>query len=62
MIAYEFYWRDKINGMRLIGILPERRKNSERITKKSIMNWLKVVLGEVEDIDIDYVDFVQIEV
>jgi hypothetical protein len=46
MVAYEFYWRDQKGGIRLIGILPERRKNKERITKNSIMNWVKPLLGD----------------
>jgi len=39
MVAYEFYWLDPTKGYELIGILPERRKNPERITKVSVMNW-----------------------
>jgi hypothetical protein len=51
MVAYEFYWHDVIKGRdNLIGILPERRKNSERITEESIMNWVKKVIGDEEDV------------
>lgn len=32
MEAYEFYWLDPIKGDKLLGVLPERRKNPERIT------------------------------
>ncbi len=39
MMVYEFYRFDPIMGYQLIGILPERRKNSARITQKSILNW-----------------------
>jgi len=39
MIAYEFYWLDPTGGYQIIGVLPERRKNSGRITKDSVMNW-----------------------
>jgi len=46
MVAYEFYWRNKIKGNELIGILPERRKDPKRISEKSIMNWGKMILGE----------------
>ena len=46
MVAYEFYWRDPQQEFHLIGILPERRKNSERITEDSIMRWGKIILGE----------------
>ena len=46
MVAYEFYWRDSTDVSHSIGILPERRKNSERITADSIMRWGKIILGE----------------
>ncbi len=39
MLAYEFYWRDEGGTQHLIGVLPERRKDSERITEESILNW-----------------------
>lgn len=48
MVAYEFY-RQKANGCHLIGILPERRKNPQRITEKSIMEWVKRLLDDYED-------------
>jgi hypothetical protein len=51
MTAYEFYSRDEIKGDQLIGILPERRKNPERITAQSIMKWVRNVLGDNRDID-----------
>ena len=46
MLAYEFYWRDKIGDMHLIGILPERRKDSNRVNNKSILNWVGKVVGD----------------
>ena len=45
MIAYEFYWRDEIGDVHLIGILPERRKDPDRITHQSILNWVDRVTG-----------------
>jgi hypothetical protein len=45
MVAYEFYWRDETGDAHLVGILPERRKNSNRITNESIMKWVKKVIG-----------------
>ena len=45
MMSYEFYWRDEIGEIHLIGILPERRKDKDRINNKSIMNWVKKVIG-----------------
>jgi hypothetical protein len=51
MVAYEFYWRDGFGRTHLIGILPERRKDPARITEKSILKWVKMVIGvEVNDI------------
>jgi hypothetical protein len=46
MEAYEFYLCDPIKGSELIGVLPERRKNPERITKKSVMGWVVRVFGD----------------
>ena len=46
MRAYEFYWEDKEKKQHLLGILPERRKQPERITEESILNWGKVIIGE----------------
>jgi hypothetical protein len=46
MMAYEFYWNDKNGQPHFIGSLPERRKNPERITWESIMNWGKMIIGD----------------
>ena len=45
MVAYEFYWCDPVKGYELLGLLPERRKNPERITQKSVMGWVEKVFG-----------------
>ena len=45
MVAYEFYWHDPVKGYELLGILPERRNDPERITKKSIMDWAGKTFG-----------------
>jgi len=45
MVAYEFYWLDEIGETHLVGILPERRKDPNRITRESIMNWVKKIIG-----------------
>jgi hypothetical protein len=60
MTAYEFYWRDAIEGFHLIGILPERRRTPERITQESIMNWGRIVLGE--NPDPGHLSFVQVTI
>jgi hypothetical protein len=59
MIAYEFYLRDEIGKEHLIGILPERRMNPERITNESALNWGRKVIGDHSDVNDIY--FVQIE-
>jgi len=58
MVAYEFYVRDKANGDRLLGILPERRRNPERVSEKSIMNWAVMVFSDA--VDINKVFFVRV--
>jgi hypothetical protein len=56
MIACEFYLRDPIKWNELVGVLPERRKDPERITQKSIMNWVETVLGNgLSNKDIYYI-------
>ena len=60
MLAYEFYSRDEIGRDNLIGILPERRKNPERITQESIMKWGKIVAGE--DTEVKDISFIQVEI
>jgi hypothetical protein len=46
MLVYELYVFNKTKGYELIGALPERRKNPARMTKNSVMNWGKMLLGE----------------
>ncbi len=46
MFAYKLYSFNKTRGYELIGVLPERRKNQARITKDSVMNWGKILLGD----------------
>jgi len=50
MVAYELYWSDQEGKENLIGILPERRKNPERITKESILNWGWKIIGDNSDV------------
>ena len=45
MVGYKFYWRDPIKGYQLIGVLPERRRNPNRITEESVLNWGKTNFG-----------------
>lgn len=41
MVAYEYYWHDEIKGFELIGVLPERRNDSNRVTQESILGFGK---------------------
>lgn len=60
MAVYEFYWRDPIKGYQLIGRLPERRRNPTRITRKSVINWGKKILGE--NVDGNDIFFIEIKI
>ncbi len=64
MIAYEFYRRVPLGEEdRLIGVLPERRRKPERITRDSIMNWAKMlVITMPEDEFHRNVYFLEIEI
>ena len=46
MLVYELYTFNKTRGYEFIGVLPERRKNPMRVTKDSVMNWGKMLLGD----------------
>ena len=59
MVAYEFYWRDETGKEHFIGILPERRRKPERITKESVLNWGWMIIGY--DSDVNDIYFVQVE-
>jgi len=60
MVAYEIYWLDPTGGYQIIGVLPERRKNPERITQESIMNWGGRIFGK--DLNIEDTFFIQVEI
>jgi len=49
MLVYELYTFDKKKGCELIGVLPERRKNPTRITKKSVIRWGRMLLNDAVD-------------
>ena len=46
MFGYKLYLFDKTKGYELIAVLPERRKNPERITEESVMDWGRTLLGD----------------
>ena len=60
MVAYEFYSHNEKED-KLIGILPERRKDPKRITPESIMNWGRI-LSNSAGIDANNIYFIQVEV
>jgi hypothetical protein len=45
MLGYQFYCLDEKGKHHLIGILPERRLNPERVTDRSITNWTTEIIG-----------------
>ncbi len=50
MVAYELFSYDGKNGYNFIfGILPERRRNPKRITKESVLNSGRCILGSNAD-------------
>jgi hypothetical protein len=60
MVGYEFYWYDPIKGYQLIGVLPERRRNTKRITEESVLNWGKKYFGN--NLSLDDMFFVEVEI
>jgi len=49
MVAYEYYWHDELKGFELIGVLPERRKDTDRVTQESILGFGKKFWGDHMD-------------
>ncbi len=49
MVVYELYWFKPTGECQIIGVLPERRKNPIRITRESVINWGKILLGHDAD-------------
>jgi hypothetical protein len=45
MVAYQFYCMGEGGKDDLIAILPERRRNPDRVTDRSILNWATEVIG-----------------
>ncbi len=51
MLSYAIYAFEEIEKVHFIGLLPERRKNPERITQESISKFVRTFLGNEGDID-----------
>ncbi len=49
--AYEFYRRVGNGRDHFIGTLPERRKDPARINEDSIMNWARLLLSQMKEVD-----------
>jgi hypothetical protein len=62
MLLYQFYRRVPREEDSLIAVLPERRKNAERVTHQSIMNWARMVVPRDVLGDNHSVYFVQVEI
>jgi len=60
MIAYELYWFDKTAKAHFIAILQEKRENLLRITRESVLNLGRKVIGSNGDVANIY--FIQVEV
>ena len=58
MLVYKLYWRDEQEKEHFVGVLPERRKNPERITDESLANWGRIVLGDKAGINSSNIYFV----
>ena len=60
MVGYELYcWRDP-KGYELIGVLPERRNNPQRVTKESVLNWGQKYFGIHLNLEDMY--FIEVEI
>ena len=60
MVGYELYcWRDP-KGYELIGVLPERRNNPQRVTKQSVLNWGQKYFGIHLNLEDMY--FIEVEI
>ncbi len=51
MMAYAFYWLEEIDKVHFIGLLPERRKDPERIGQGSISDFGRTILGNKAEVD-----------
>jgi len=60
MEAYEFYWLDPKGGYQIIGVLPERRKNTARVTQESITRRGKNIFGK--EFDTKDIFFIQVTI
>jgi hypothetical protein len=60
MFAYQFYWFDKTEEPHFIGTFREKRENPLRVTRESVLNLGRKVIGDNGDATDIY--FIQVEV
>jgi hypothetical protein len=60
MVAYEFYWFDKTEKAHFLGIFRQRRRNPLRVTRESVLNLGRKVIGDHAGASGIY--FIQVEV
>jgi len=58
MVAYAFYWIDETDKARFTGLLRERRKDPERITKESVIKFGRTIVGN--DADVNKIFFLRV--
>ncbi len=61
MVAYAIYRPLKTGAEQLIGILPERRRDSERVSRQSIINWIKKVLPDCSNRELNKIYFIRVK-
>jgi hypothetical protein len=61
MVAYEFYCRLNTGAEQWIGILPERRRDSKRVSRQSIMNWIVKVLPDYSNTESNEIYFIRVK-
>jgi hypothetical protein len=49
MRGYKFYFRHSPGEDRLIAMLPERRRDLQRVTEESVIKWIKQTIGSRAD-------------
>ena len=61
MVSYEFFSVDETGATHLIGIIPERRKQSERVTNESVTQRLAILLGDSTNLNHFFITQVNID-
>ncbi len=59
MFAYELYWFDETEKAHFMGIVREKRQNFSRITRESVLDLGRKVMGD--DADVAHLYFIQVE-